>query len=351
MIRESTAPNAAYGAVLVTPAGGVAFQWRATTGGITDQTYLPGSTIPKWVRLARSAGVFTAHYSDNGTDWTQIGIGQNLSAIGAEALMGLAVTSHQNSVLTVSLIDNVSGTPVIASPVAKTATSAASCELALSATGGTPPYQWIIASGSLPAGLVLDSAGVIFGTPSTAGRFSFAVTATDSTGNSGSGTVIVPVVAPYGGAPIAISPTQPTTIRVSDYDFGGEGLAYHAINAINPGLYRPDGVNLEESQDIGGGYSLGWTTEGQWTGYTVSVPAAGNYDIDIRTASGASGGCFVSKLARSGRPEEPGQKKSHPSLSSRTEVGMPGPHRPSRMCDWRPACNGCAWCSKLGDTT
>ena len=42
----------------------------------------------------------------------------------------------------------------------------------LQAAGGTSPYSWSIASGSLPAGLTLSSAGVITGTPSAAGNFS-----------------------------------------------------------------------------------------------------------------------------------------------------------------------------------
>ena len=39
----------------------------------------------------------------------------------------------------------------------------------LTAIGGTTPFTWTIASGTLPAGLSLSSAGVISGTPTTAG--------------------------------------------------------------------------------------------------------------------------------------------------------------------------------------
>jgi len=42
----------------------------------------------------------------------------------------------------------------------------------LQAAGGSSPYSWSIASGTLPAGLTLSSAGVITGTPSAAGSFS-----------------------------------------------------------------------------------------------------------------------------------------------------------------------------------
>src|SRR5580704_16844025 len=55
------------------------------------------------------------------------------------------------------------------------------------ATGGTPPYQWSIASGALPSGLGINStSGVISGQPSSAGTFSFAVGVQDSSANKSS---------------------------------------------------------------------------------------------------------------------------------------------------------------------
>ena len=50
----------------------------------------------------------------------------------------------------------------------------------LTATGGTVPYVWSLASGTLPTGLSLSSAGVISGTPSAVGIFNFTLTVTDS---------------------------------------------------------------------------------------------------------------------------------------------------------------------------
>ena len=51
----------------------------------------------------------------------------------------------------------------------------------LEATGGTPEYTWKLSSGSLPAGISLaSSSGIISGSPTVAGNFSFAVTVGDS---------------------------------------------------------------------------------------------------------------------------------------------------------------------------
>ena len=55
----------------------------------------------------------------------------------------------------------------------------------LQASGGTPPYSWSLAAGSLPAGLSLDPAsGAISGTPTTTGSASFTVKVTDSTASA-----------------------------------------------------------------------------------------------------------------------------------------------------------------------
>ncbi|HEY6137355.1 MAG TPA: putative Ig domain-containing protein [Thermoanaerobaculia bacterium] len=56
---------------------------------------------------------------------------------------------------------------------------------AFTAAGGIPPYTYDVVIATLPPGLSLSSSGVLTGTPSTPGRFIFAVNATDSTGTPG----------------------------------------------------------------------------------------------------------------------------------------------------------------------
>lgn len=55
----------------------------------------------------------------------------------------------------------------------------------LSATGGIAPYQWSLATGTLPSGIQLQSAsGVIAGTTTRTGSYPFTVEVTDSSGQS-----------------------------------------------------------------------------------------------------------------------------------------------------------------------
>src|SRR5207302_782010 len=50
------------------------------------------------------------------------------------------------------------------------------------ASGGTGPYTYAITVGASPSGLGISSTGVVSGTPTTPGTFSFTVTATDANG-------------------------------------------------------------------------------------------------------------------------------------------------------------------------
>ena len=55
----------------------------------------------------------------------------------------------------------------------------ASYSFSLKASGGTTPYRWSRVRGSLPPGLRLSSSGVISGTPSSTGSYTFTVRVTD----------------------------------------------------------------------------------------------------------------------------------------------------------------------------
>jgi len=55
----------------------------------------------------------------------------------------------------------------------------------LQAIGGSPPYSWSVLSGSLPPGTTLGpGSGVLAGTPTQAGAFTFTIEATDSLGDT-----------------------------------------------------------------------------------------------------------------------------------------------------------------------
>ena len=73
-------------------------------------------------------------------------------------------------------------------------------------TGGTAPVAWTIVSGALPAGLQMNSAGVISGTPSGSGTANFGVRLTDNAGVVDEESLQITV---QSGGPLFISSGSP----------------------------------------------------------------------------------------------------------------------------------------------
>lgn len=125
-----------------------------------------------------------------------------------------------------------------------------------------------------------------------AGTYSITAVATDNLGNKTTSSVLSMKVnvpqGPYNGLVHQI----PGLIQIEEYDLGGNGVAYNDASAGNTGgaSFRTDeDIDLENCTDAGAGYNLGYATVGEWLEYTVNVQAAGNYDIDIRSACNGDG--------------------------------------------------------------
>ncbi|MBT1709988.1 cellulase family glycosylhydrolase [Fulvivirgaceae bacterium PWU5] len=83
--------------------------------------------------------------------------------------------------------------------------------------------------------------------------------------------------------------TIPGRIQTEDFDIGAQDVAYHDTDLGNNGnSYRSTDVDLGTTTDIGGGYVVGYTMNGEWLEYTLGSVAAGNYNIGIRSASASS---------------------------------------------------------------
>ena len=96
--------------------------------------------------------------------------------------------------------------------------------------------------------------------------------------------------------PISSGPSTPReipgTIEAELFDSGANGSAYWDSSSGNSGhQYRATDVDIEGCTE--GGYNVGWTTSGEWLGYTVSVAAAGTYNFDFRVASVGGGTLHV----------------------------------------------------------
>jgi RHS repeat-associated protein len=115
MFRGDGTAGSANAAVFVTPSSGVTFQWRSAAGGTTSYTQVSGITAPEWVKLTRVGNAFSAFYSANGTTWTQIGSTES-ATIGTTAQVGLGVTAHSASALSLATFTNVAVTAASSLP-------------------------------------------------------------------------------------------------------------------------------------------------------------------------------------------------------------------------------------------
>lgn len=98
-------------------------------------------------------------------------------------------------------------------------------------SGGAAPYFFTLASGTLPTGLTLTAAGVLAGTPTTAGSFTFTVRGTDFNGCPGlrSYTVVIAPLPP----PLPVCP--PITLSPPTLPNGTVGVAYTQLITASGG--------------------------------------------------------------------------------------------------------------------
>jgi hypothetical protein len=129
MIRADTTPGAADAFMLETGPGHdePVFQWRTDSGGFTsDSDNHPGGDVgnaaPIWLRLDRVGNTFFGYWApdvNNGQshgDWQNLGGPQTVN-LGTNALVGLALTAHNNGALAQAVIDHVTVTQVNPTPL------------------------------------------------------------------------------------------------------------------------------------------------------------------------------------------------------------------------------------------
>ncbi|MEB1884936.1 putative Ig domain-containing protein [Xanthomonas campestris] len=138
------------------------------TGGIAPYTYaVTAGALPAGITLNGSSGALT------GTP----------GSVGSFAFSVTATdsTSSTPSQGTRGYILNIAAPPIMVAPsTLPAATRGTAYSQTLSASGGTAPYTYALASGALPAGLTLASNGTLSGTATVEGSFNFTVTATDA---------------------------------------------------------------------------------------------------------------------------------------------------------------------------
>jgi hypothetical protein len=153
----------------------------------------------------------------------------------------------------------------------------------LSATGGSSPYTWSVASGSLPAGLNLSAAGVITGTPlSNAKNSSFDARVTDANGKIATTPLDIRVNVAVTTATVA-SATQGSAYSQTLTSVGGASGAAHTWRVSSGAL--PAGLDLGPTTgEISGtptSSAVGSTFEVEVTDGTVVGTSRRSYTMSV----------------------------------------------------------------------
>jgi hypothetical protein len=78
----------------------------------------------------------------------------------------------------------------------------------------------------------------------------------------------------------------PGRVEAENYDTNGPGISYYDATPGNAGgAYRNDGVDIEVTTDVGGGYDVGWISAGEWLNYTLNVQQTAIYQLAFRVAA------------------------------------------------------------------
>lgn len=162
------------------------------------------------------------------------------------------------------------------------ATTNEAYSVALVTVNGTTPVTWALSSGTLPAGITLDSStGALSGTPTQAGTASFTAKATDSTATT-----------PNSDSIALTLQVAPLTISTTTLPDGGVGAAYsqsitmaNGTSTFTPTVSSgslPPGVTLSAGAGSSGGTLTGIPTTAGTYPFTIQVT-----DADSQTATQA----------------------------------------------------------------
>jgi len=248
------------------------------------------------------------------------------STTGTVQITGKA-TAAGSSTFTITVTDASAGDPpasqqltIVVSSLAITTTSPLpsgtvgtvydSPGLQFTASGGTGTDTWTVATGStLPARLSLSSAGLLSGTPTAGGTFTFGITATDSA---------VPPAVVTSTFTLVISQAQQLTLLNGSYAFEFSGYGANGFVAF-AGTFTANGMggitggemdyNSQEGQPLNfanllGSYTAGTDGRGTLTFTNTTLPIAPIFAFSVNSSGNGRFIEFDSSTTRgSGRIE------------------------------------------------
>jgi hypothetical protein len=208
--------GSAYSQSLAATGGTTPYTWGVASGTLPAGLSLSAAGVISGTPTAAGSSVFTVRVTDSGAPAATAT--QALSLTITAAPVALAVS-------TASLANGTVGSAYSQS---------------LTATGGTTPYSWAVATGTLPAGLNLSAAGTITGIPTAVGTSNFTVRVTDSASPAATATQALALT-------IAAAP-------VAAISFSTQIQPIFTANCT-PGCHSPGGISAFMNLTAGNAYA------------------------------------------------------------------------------------------------
>ncbi|CAH0153652.1 putative Ig domain-containing protein [Stenotrophomonas lactitubi] len=255
----------------------------------------------------------------SGTTANSVTISGTVGAAGSFNLVATAVdsstgngpfTTHQSFTLTVGA-PTLSMTPA---PGNLPMNYGVATTINFASGGGTAPYSYALAAGSLPVGVSFNSAGVLSGTPTAPGNYNIAVRTTDSSTGAGAPfslqqnyTIVVdlptisidPPSLPNGSAGVAYNAQLSSSGGIAPYSYTLQsgalpvGISFTSAGTLS-GIPRSDG---NFSITLGATDSNGQTASRV---YTFTIAPATVVLAPAPLAGGAVGTAYSQSLSSSG---------------------------------------------------
>lgn len=279
------------------PGGSVGITYPSTTitasGGSGTYSYQVSSgTLPAGLTLS-SGGLLS------GIPTTATTFNFTITATDGDGRTGSQVYSVTIAQPTITLSPASLPGAVVGSSYSKTIT----------ASGGSGGYSYQKTAGNLPTGLTLSSGGLLSGSPTVAGTFSFTITATDNSGSSGSraysvaisiaNVVLSPTTLPLGVVGTAYSATITANGGSGGYSFA------KTAGTLAPGLTLYSGGLLSGTPSMAADYNftITATDDSGHSGsraYAVTINAATVTILPMSLPGGTVGTAYYQTISASG---------------------------------------------------
>lgn len=222
-VATTTLPNGTvgvpYSATLQATGGTSPYTWSQTSGG----------AMPGGITLS-SAGVFVGTPTASGNFGPYVfTVTDSSNTTATSQSLSITIASTSLSVTPTALPDGTVGTPY---------------SVTLAASGGDLPYTWTETSGSaMPPGMAdVTSAGVIAGTPTTAGTYGpYVFTVTDAKNATASSVSMTITIAGTAAAVCAPQGNEAALASANPYAFLVKGTDSYGNPVVLAGSFTPNG--------------------------------------------------------------------------------------------------------------